>query len=71
MENALTKGKYDKEMIDFITNPNWDAMMADLNKISNKQERMAKFMEIFGKSIAQSNAHKEPFMKTENHEFYD
>jgi hypothetical protein len=71
LENALTKGKYDKEMIEFITNPNWDKLMTDLNKVSNKQERMAKFIEIFGKSMAQSAGHKEPFMTTEDYEFYD
>lgn len=70
IQNSLTKGKYDKELIDFVTNPNWDMMMADLNKISNKQERMAKFLEYFGKAAAQSNAHKEPFMETENYEVY-
>lgn len=60
LENMLTKGKYDKEMIDFITNPSWDKMMANLNKVSDKQLRMALFGEMVGKALAQTAAHKEP-----------
>lgn len=70
LENKLTQGKYDKQMIDFITSPNWDRMMLDINKISDKQKRMAKFLEIFGKTIGQT-AKKEPFMETENYQIYD
>lgn len=71
LENKLTQGRYDKELIDFITNPNWDEMMKDINKISNGQKRMAKFLEYFGKSMAVSNTPHEPYMKTENYDFYE
>ncbi len=56
MENALTKGKYDKEMIDFITSPNWDVIMKDLNKISDKQKRTAAFVEALGKTATVSQS---------------
>lgn len=69
--NALAKGKYDKEMVEFITSPRWDEMMKELDKISDKQKRWAKFIEYFGKSTSQATAHKEPFMRTDNYEIYD
>lgn len=56
--NMFTEGKFDKEAIEFITSKDWNKQLADINKITDKQKRMAKTIEVFGKIAAQSNANK-------------
>ena len=70
-ENMFTSGKFDKEAIEFITSKDWDKQLADINKISDKREKMAKTIEIFGKIASQANAKREPFMRTENYDIYE
>lgn len=55
-ENMFTKGKFDKEAIEFMTSADWDKQMGELNNIRDPQKRFSKMIEIFGKGVAQSNA---------------
>lgn len=68
--NMFTEGKFDKEAINFITSKDWNKQLAEINKISDKQKRMAKTLEVFGKIAAQANKKKEPFLETENYAVY-
>jgi hypothetical protein len=71
-ENMFTKGKFDKEAIEFITSKNWDKQLQEINKITDRQKRMAKIIEVFGKGVAQASAKKEPWLVTaEGQEIYD
>lgn len=71
-ENMFTGGKFDKEAVDFITSKDWDKQLAEINKITDKQKRMAKIIEVFGKGVAQSSAKKEPYLTTSSgYEVYD
>lgn len=54
LENMFTKGKFDKQGIDFMTSPDWAKQMADINKISDKQKRLAKIVEVLGKPVSQA-----------------
>lgn len=56
LENTFTGGKFDKEMIEFITSADWDKQLSEINKISDSQKRMAKIIEVFGKGVSQSSA---------------
>jgi len=69
-ENMFTKGKFDKEAVDFITSKDWDKQLAEINKITDKQKRMAKVIEVFGKGVAQGSA-KKPYLSTENYDVYE
>jgi hypothetical protein len=53
-ESMFTGGKFDKEAVEFITSPNWNEMMKDVNKISNPQKRMEKFGEYAGRALSQA-----------------
>lgn len=71
-ENMFTKGKFDKEAINFITSKDWNKQLEEINKISDKRKRMAKAVEVFGRGVSQATvAENEPFIKTENYEFYE
>lgn len=53
IEDKLLSGKYDVDAINFITDPDWDKKIIELNKISNGQKKAAKFIELFGKGVSQ------------------
>ena len=69
-ENMFTGGKFDKEAINFITSKDWDKQLAEINKISDEQKRMAKIIDVFGRGVAQGSTKKEPFLETENYDVY-
>ena len=54
VEDKLLSGKYDVDAINFITDPDWDKKLAQVNKISNGQKKAAKFIELFGKGSSQA-----------------
>lgn len=71
-ENMFSGGKFDKEAIEFITSPNWAEQLKEINKITDKQKKMAKTIEVFGKIAAQGAAKQAPFMVTASgKEIYD
>lgn len=67
IDSTFTKGKFDKEAIEFITSKDWQQQLEEINKISDKQKRIAKTIEVFGKMASQGS---KPFLETENYEVY-
>lgn len=57
--NMFTNDKFDIDAINFVTSPNWDKQLAEINKISDGQKKAAKTIEFFGRIAAQANAQKE------------
>ncbi len=55
-EDLFVNGKFDVQGINFITDPNWDKKIAQVNKISDGQKKAAKFIELFGKGASQAVA---------------
>lgn len=53
IKNVFTGGAADKAAIEFITSPNWDKQLKQIESINNKQQKAAKFIEIFGKALGQ------------------
>jgi hypothetical protein len=53
MEHAFTGGGNDKAAIEFITSKDWQKQLKELNKISDKQLKMAAFALMFGKGVSQ------------------
>lgn len=56
LEDKFAGGKFDVEAIEFITDPNWDKKLAEINKISDGQKKVAKFIQLFGKGASQATS---------------
>lgn len=54
MEHAFTGGKHDKEAIEFITSKDWLNQMKELNKISDKQLKLATLSMMLGRGVGQA-----------------
>lgn len=46
--------KYDKQVVEFITNPKWQEELDRISSISDKQRRTAETIKLFGRGAAQS-----------------
>jgi len=58
MKHVFTGGKNDKAAIEFITSPNWDKKLNEIDKISDKQGKAIKFMEMLSRGLTQYSAKK-------------
>jgi hypothetical protein len=58
-EHAFTGGKHEKEAIEFITSPDWNKKLKEINKISDKQLKLAAFATALTRGISQAAGQKE------------
>ncbi len=58
-EHVFTGGKNDKEAIAFITSPDWNKKLKEINKISDKQLKIAAFATALTRGISQAAGYKE------------
>lgn len=54
LENIFTKGVNDKQAIEFITSPDWLQQMKELEKISDKQLKVAAFAMMLSRGVGQA-----------------
>lgn len=59
LEHAFTKGGSDKAAIEFITSKNWHDQLKEINKISNKQMKMAALATVLSRGIGQGAGKQE------------
>lgn len=53
MEHVFTKGKNDKAAIEFITSKDWNKQLKEINKISDKQLKLAAFSLALSRGVSQ------------------
>jgi len=54
MKNVFTGGRADKAAINFITDKKWEHTLKEIEKISNKQKKTAKLIDLLGKASSQA-----------------
>lgn len=59
MKHIFTGGKRDKAAIDFITSPNWNEKLKEIEQISNKHEKSQALINLMGKVVSQKTAKRE------------
>jgi hypothetical protein len=51
----LTNGKFDKEAVELITNPNWADELHKINELTGYEKKISAAMKLFGNAAAASN----------------
>jgi hypothetical protein len=59
LDSVFTGGKHDKEAIAFITSKDWLKQMEEINKIPDKQMKMAAIAMALSRGVSQGAGHQE------------